>query len=122
MIYTLFLWLHLACAFLTVGMSGASLAVLLAKKEEKYAFFARVIGSLAAIEIVSGLVMSLASPSVTALSLCANIGMYLSAVVILEGALYLRMKKVSLDFPLRFVISPIIASLTLFTGVLTMGF
>ena len=122
MFYTSLLTAHIAVACIT-GVAASYAGIVLWRRDEtSYSPSAIVLAFLAGLEIISGTILSIASPKITAVSLCANIVVYLFVVFLVETLLFLRMKKISMAFPLVKTISPSIAGLLLLVGAIAYGF
>lgn len=122
MFYGTLLTVHIGVAVIT-GIAASYAGIMLWQNESaSYHKTALVLGLLAGFEILSGTVLSIMSSTITALSLCSNIALYLSVVFIVETLLFLRMRKVSSGFPIMPVISPAMIGLTLFIATIAYGF
>jgi hypothetical protein len=104
--YTLFLILHLGGAAVTGLVATYSVLALVRHFDSEYRRLAGTLGLLAGFEIMTGVCLSVISSQVTALSLCSNIAVYLGVVALVESALFLRMQKMTMTFPIRLVLSP----------------
>ena len=122
MVYGIVLAVHIAGACVTALIGAYAVAMLWQREEGKYSLCASVLGFVAGFEVVTGTLLSVLSLQVTALSLCANMVVYLSIVLFLEAALFVRMKKISIRFPAASVFSPIAASLLGMAGAVLHGF
>ena len=78
-----------------------------------YRTCALTLSGLAAFEVLSGVLLAAASSTVSAASLCANIALYMSLVAVVEALLFIKMKKLSMSFPLTEALAPILGSLAL---------
>jgi hypothetical protein len=113
--------IHLIGAALT-GVVAASAGVALSRgRQNLYKVHATVLGALAGFEILTGVALSIASPEVTALSLCANVALYLSVVFAVEALLFIRMKQGALAFPASLAFAPSFASLVVMFGAISAG-
>jgi len=122
MSYNIILALHIAGAC-TAGIVALYTAFILGRGQQRvYRRSATTLGLLGGFQVVSGILLAFISPQITTLSLCDNIAMYLSAWFVLEALLFVRMKKVSVPFPLTPAFSPVIASLLLMVVALSYGF
>lgn len=122
MAYSVLLSLHFAGAALTALIGAYAVAVLWRREEGKYSLSASVLGAIAGFEVLTGTLLSVLSLKITTLSLCANITVYLSVVLLLEAAFFVRMKKISIRFPTATALSPIAASLLGMAGAVAYGF
>ena len=120
--YSILLVVHIAGACVTALIGAYAVAMLWRREEGKYSLSASVLGAIAGLEVVTGTLLAVLSPKITALSLCANIVVYLSIVLFLEAALFVRMKKISIRFPAASVFSPIAASFLGMAGAVLHGF
>ena len=120
--YSILLVVHIAGACVTALVGAYALAMLWRREEGKYSRCAKVLGAVAGFEVLTGTVLAVLSLQVTALSLCANVVVYLSIVLLLEAALFMRMKKISIRFPSATAFSPIAASLIGMDGAIGYGF
>ena len=122
MFYSILLSIHVGVAVITGIIASYAGVVLWQKDRASYRPSALILGALAGFEILSGTILSIASSKITALSLCSNIVLYLSVVFIVEALLFLRMKKVSVYFPITQIVSPALIGLVLFVGAIAYGF
>lgn len=120
--YSIILTVHIVGACATALVGAYALAVMWRREEGKYSISASVLGAVAGFEVATGTMLSVLSIKITTLSLCANIAVYLSIVLFVEVALFMRMKKISVPFPGAVVISPIAASLFGMIGAIALGF
>lgn len=111
MLYSSFLALHLFGAGATAVVAAYAAVVLWRREEGRYRVCAMTLGLIAGSEVVTGTILAILSARITALSLCGNIAIYLSIVLLLEMILFVRMKKVSVQFPIIRTFSPIALSL-----------
>lgn len=122
MVYWWILVLHLIGASATAFVGAYALVVLWNHFEDTYRRIAIILGALAAFEILSGTLLSALSLTVSAVSVCERLALYLSLVTIIEALLFVRMKKLLLAFPLTVVLSPIAASLMALLSAVVYGF
>ena len=114
--------MHIAGGVLT-GVAASYAGVMLWQgRSDSYSISARVLGSLAGFEIVSGVMLAIVSSTISAASLCANIALYLFIVASVEAFLFIRMKKNAISFPLSESLSPVLASLVFLLVALAYGF
>lgn len=121
MLYETVLTVHIAAGVVTGLVASYAIATLWNHNASAYRATAISLGLLAAFEVLSGTSLSLLSPSVTALSICANILMYLSIVFFVEALLFARMKAIFRPFPLAQSISPVAGSLLVLLGAISLG-
>ena len=74
-LYSVLLSLHLVGALTTLGVGGYTFAHLVKKTEESYAPLALILALCAGYQTLTGAVLALVSPSITAISLCSNLGL-----------------------------------------------
>lgn len=122
MAYNFFIALHIVGACMTGVVALYTGFVLWRHVDEKYRPCAIALGSFVAFNILSGMVLSVLSENVTAVSVCRNLIAYLLVVFFMETLLFARMKKIPMLFPLRLVVSPIAMSLMLMTVAVSYGF
>ena len=122
MTYTFALTIHLIGACLTGIVASYAGIALWQKRDIAYRASAIILGALAGFEVLTGVALSVISPKITSISLCANIAVYLSVVFSVEALLFLRMKKISIVFPIMKVFSPIVTSLLFLLGAILYGF
>lgn len=114
--------LHIIGACVT-GLVASYTGLVLWKKDfSKYRRLAQMLGVLAGLEVATGVTLSVLSLEISALSLCANLFVYLSVIFLLEAVLFMRMKKVSLLFPLQFVFGPTSVGLLYMVFAVARGF
>ncbi len=122
MTYAIFLVLHIVGACVTGLVALYAGAALWQGREAGYRGSATALGLLAGFEVLSGVMLSMLSVEVSALSLCANIALYLSVIALFEVLLFARIQKTSLAFPTRLALSPSVASLALLLVAISFGF
>ena len=115
---SLTLFLHLAVALLTGCIIACSLSALILKTEGWYRNLALSLGIVASLQILSGTLLALLSPSLSAASLSLHIGEYLGICLVMETLLFIHMRKISLPFPTLASASPVFVSLLLFSAAL----
>jgi hypothetical protein len=114
--------IHIVGACIT-GLAVSYAGIAMWKHQENtYQPLALILAALAGFEILTGTALSVISSQITAISLCANIAVYLSVVFAVEALLYLHMKKISLTFPLAYVATTLGSALSLFAGAAALGF
>lgn len=122
MAYNFFIALHIVGACATGVMALYTSFVLLRHVDEKYRACAIALGSFVTFNILSGIVLSVLSENITAVSVCKNLIVYLLVIFFMETLLFARMKKMPMLFPLRLVVSPVAMSLMLMTVAVSYGF
>ena len=122
MLYGSFFALHIIGACVTALIGAYAIAMLWRREERKYSISASVLGAVAGFEVITGILLSVLSLKITALSLCGNIALYLSIVLLLEAMLFVRMKKGAAVFPTTTTFAPIAASLLSFATAAAYGF
>jgi len=122
MLYSALLIVHIAGGVATGIAASYAGIVLWRGTSSLYRACALTLSVLAVFEILSGVALSVVSVQITAQSLCSNIALYLSALLFIEALLFVRMKKVSMRFPLVRALSPILASLVLLIAAVSFGF
>jgi hypothetical protein len=120
--YETVLTVHIALGIATGLVASYAAVALWNHTARAYRATAIGLGFLAALEVLTGTSLSLISPSVTAISVCANILIYLSVVFFFETLLLLRMKAASQPLPIINTISPLASSLLVLLGAVTLGF
>lgn len=122
MMYAIVLGLHLTAAAATGLTIAYALYALARRMDAAYRLSALLLGSVAAFEVLSGTALAVLSPSLSAVALSAHIFEYLGVCLVVEAVLFIRMQKVSLVFPMRLVVSPVLASVALFVAAIHGGF
>ncbi len=122
MIYEALLAFHVAIGIITGALATYAGIILWRSDERQYRPVALGIAYLAGFEILSGVMLSVLSLEISAISLCANIALYLSLVFVVEVLLFLRMKKVARGFPLIAVVSPSASGLAFLLAAIARGF
>ena len=120
--YTSLLAVHIVGASATGIIASYTGIAIWRRQERSYRRLALILASLAGFEILTGVVLSVVSSQITAISLCANIIAYLSVVFVVEALLYARMRKISLAFPIAWVSAPIASALSLLAAAAAFGF
>lgn len=122
MLYSVFLVLHIIGACVTGLVASYTGLVLWRKDSAHYRRLAQALGILAGLETITGVTLSVLSLNISTLSLCGNLAVYLSVIFALEAILFVRMKKVSLLFPLQLAFTPTAAGLAYFALAAARGF
>ncbi len=121
MVYTVLLTAHIAGGVATGIVASYAGIALWQGMNASYRKCALVLSALAVFEVVSGTVLALLSVQLTAQALCTNIGLYLAGVSLVETLLFIRMKKVSLVFPVGRTLMPVAASLVFLVAAVSYG-
>ena len=119
--YSTLLVAHLGGALLTAIVGASAGVALWYNRTASCRSHAVLLGALACFEILTGVALSIASIEITALSLCANVALYLSAVFAIEALLYVRIQQDAMGYPSRLVFSPIALSLVVMAGAIGAG-
>ena len=107
MAYGILLGFHIAGAVATLAVSIYAMSSVLSGSSSMYERVVIVLSTLAGFELITGVVLAAISREVTVISVCDNIGLYLMFVAGIETALFTRMKKLSLRFPVWETLSSI---------------
>jgi hypothetical protein len=118
--YEALLTTHLVGAGVTAVVAAAASVRMWVGHTNTYRPHAIALGAIAGFEVLTGVLLALLSPEITALSLCANVALYLSAVFAIEGLLFIRIKQ-NAGVTARFALSPIALSLVLMAGAIGAG-
>ncbi len=121
MIYASVLAAHVVVACITGLVASYALVILWQRSERWYRAISVTLATLATFEVLSGTVLSITSPTITAASLCANIALYISAICAVEILLFLRMNDVSVRFPVTRVTLPLASSVLVLMGAVVYG-
>ncbi len=119
--FTALLIAHIGGAILSAIIALYACVLLLVRAHESYRRVAIVLGSLAAFEVLSGTGLAITSASITAVSLCANVALYVLVIATIEALLYSKIHD-DVRFPTRAILAPISASLLAFLAALAFGF
>jgi len=119
--YEMIFALHILGAIAT-GIIGSYALVILYRGEQTYRMAAISLGIAACFEIMTGTLLSIISARITASVVCERLIVYLALVAIVEGLLCIRMRGISVAFPVGTVVSPIAGSLALLGAAFAMGF
>lgn len=118
-LYATILALHIAGAFTSLLALLGALVLLVRGTAPTRRTLAAALSWLVAFEVVTGSLLAILSPEVTALSLCDNFALYAGVSLLCIGAL-----KYGDAIPLRAIrgMHASLASLALFVGVIAAGF
>lgn len=122
MAYNFFITLHIVSASMTGILALYVSFVLWQRVSEKYHVSAILLGSLVTFDVLSGIILSILSENVTALSICKNLIVYILVFLFLETLLFVRIKNIPAVFPLKLAVSPIAMSLVLMVFAVSYGF
>ena len=122
MLYTVFLALHIVGACVTGIVAALAGVVLWRRDTAQYRKYAVMLGFLGGFEVLCGITLSVVSAQISTVSLCGNIAIYLSVLFFLEAVLFMRMHRVSLVYPAKLALSPMMASLLLMVASISYGF
>ena len=93
MLYITLLVLHLSAAAITGAIIAFSFYVMGRSLRGLYRTCALALGTIAAFEVVSGVLLAVASPNLSATSLSAHMALYLGVCLTVETFLYIRMQE-----------------------------
>ena len=122
MVYQAVFIVHVSGGIMTLLCAGFAFAEMWRGHPEWYRTCARVLGALAAFEILSGAFLSVLSLEISAAALCGGIAVYLALVFAVEYLLYVKTRRAVLVFPTGSALAPIAASLAVFSFVLSAGY
>ena len=122
MLYDSLLLVHILGACLTGIMAAYAGVIMWQNQDSSYRTASIILGALGGFEVITGTLLSVISSQITSISLCANIIIYVSVVLFFEALLFLKMRKVSVVFPLVVALSPIATGLTLLLATIAYGF
>jgi hypothetical protein len=122
MIYGALLGIHLFGAALTGLAIVYALIVMARGQTTHYRNVALFLGGLSAFEIATGTTLAILSSQVTAVSLCHNIALYLTACFVTEALLYVRVQQSKGIFPTLMSATPTLATLCFFMAAISFGF
>ncbi len=120
--YTALLVVHIVGAVVTGCALVLGGAAMVAGKSSAYRLTAIALGSLAAFEVVTGTLLAIFSPTVSVISVCGNIALYLIVVAVVLVPLYIRVRQASLQFPGVQSLSPVGASVAFVFISIALGF
>lgn len=104
------------------GLCGATALYLLAQnRAHLFSFSALTLAMFGVFQTLSGALLALVSPSVTALSLCDNLALYIVPLIALELLLALRMRHFGVTVPSRVTFTPIAGSVAVFCALVVVG-
>ncbi|HYF13087.1 MAG TPA: hypothetical protein VD928_02210 [Candidatus Paceibacterota bacterium] len=122
MFYALILASHISVAVITGIVILFALYAIARGKSHVYRNTALTLALVAALQVISGTLLALLSPDVTAASLSAHIAVYLGVCVIVEALLFIRMRNISLNFPVGLSVFPVMLSVIVFITAIVRGF
>lgn len=119
MTYAVVLLLHIGIAIISVGVLGYALYLLATNQSQHYRWLLSVILGITTLEIVTGSALVYLSPTVTALSLCDNIAVYVTVTGLVSWWLYRETYTKTL-FP-AWELSGVSISLVTFASLVVLG-
>ncbi len=119
--YSLLLMLHIAGACATILASVAAGVFMTTHASTRYRSIAIMLAWLATFEIMTGVMLAVFSPTVSAVSVCANIIVYLSVIAGIEFVLFRKMMHSSTRYPAIAAISPVGSALAILFGAVLLG-
>ena len=122
MTYTAVLAVHIISACVTGAVIFYTLYVLALNKDTLYRICALVLGLIAAFQVLTGTILAILSPELSAAALSVHIVAYLGVCLGVEIPLFVRMKKGSLLFLLGWTASPVLLSTLVFVAAISYGF
>lgn len=120
--YSALLSLHIIGALFSAVLATFAVLVALTGRDGWYKTLSLGIGVLAAFEVSTGTVLAVLSPEVSALSICANVALYIAAAASIQALLFMRMRRITLPFPAFRALSPLGASMVLLATSVVFGF
>jgi len=120
--YAVILIFHIITACVTAIVITYALWVVVRSEASRYRMSALLLGFIVAIQVLTGTVLAIMSPELSAASLTLHIAVYLGACFSVELLLFKRMRRIFITFPAGLVISPAIASVMLFIVAISYGF
>jgi hypothetical protein len=105
----------------TFVFGGYTLKVLFKNEASLLSFCAVTLAGLAVFQTVSGALLAILSPSVTALSLCDNLALYLTPLIALELLIASRMNRAGIPLPFSKTIAPVMGSVVAFCLLVVVG-
>jgi hypothetical protein len=122
MIYSSLLLIHILGACLTGIVAAFAGVIMWQRRDSSYRSTSIALGALGGFEVLTGTLLSVISSQITSISLCENIITYLFVVLFVEILLFMRMRKVSMLFPIIKALSPIATGLILLLAAIAYGF
>lgn len=113
---------HILGAVATFAIIFYAMIALLRSQSRQLEALAGILGILAAFEVVSGVALAIISNTVTVVSVCDNIALYLALVLVTQAALYTRMRGTGVRFPVVRSLSPVCGSICLLVLSAALGF
>jgi hypothetical protein len=95
MLYGIILALHIAAACITMAIIAGAAYALFTSKHAWYKPVALSLAAIAALQVMSGIVMIGLNPELSALKVGLHLAIYLSVCLLVEGALYLKARTVA---------------------------
>ncbi len=122
MAYGITLLLHIALAMFTGALVLYILSAISLKHQSSYSLLAQLLAAVMGMQIVSGTVLAILSPTLTAAALSFHVIVYLSICSAVECLLLVKMGKEHQLFPAFRVAAPACLSVFMFGLVVVLGF
>jgi hypothetical protein len=119
--YTIVLAAHILGALCTGFFGAFVLTTLVRNQTHLFSLSAKTLAGLAVFQTLSGALLALLSPEVTALSLCDNLALYFAPIVLLEVVLMTRMNRLSQSPPIARILYPMLGSVSAFCALVFLG-
>lgn len=120
-LYSSLLAVHIIGAFGTGVLGLFVLHALAQQRAHLFSFFAYALAGGAVLQTLTGSLLALVSPSVTALSLCDNLMLYITPLVLLEAFLISRMHSAHVTVPVLRIVLPMTGSVLAFCVLVFVG-
>jgi hypothetical protein len=92
------------------------------RRDSLYRTLSIALAALSAFEVFTGIALAVLSSSITVVSVCGNIAIYLGFVIALQVPLFMRMKGSLSPFPIAQAISSAAVSVGVIFAGLVLGF
>ncbi len=113
---------HIVGAVLTAVVAIHACVSMVRGGTENYRRAAQLLATLAAFEVATGTALAVLSPTVSAVSVCGNIALYLASVAVIQILLFMRMRRSTLRFPAVQTFSSAFGTLSLLGAAVLLGF
>lgn len=110
---TLLLFLHLAGALTTLGLLVGAVWSLLARRNTAHSGFALSLGIAALYQSATGSLLAFSAHSGTLRTFCVRIGLYLTAIILIEIVLLVQILKKNPAYSIKFISSSLAGSVAL---------
>lgn len=120
-LYTLFLSAHILGALTTLLLSGLAVFALTKKQSQHYQFSAYALAFAAVFQTLTGAMLAVLSPEITALSLCDNLAFYITPIAVLELMLISRMRSFESTVSVPRIAVPMLGSVAAFCVLVVVG-